>query len=298
VVRSHRKIDLRQRLVLVPEHVHQPVGGLSCIRKFRFVSIGRQWSDIDKPDWSEQHGHGKRRAGGRVLHPGPEQPSAEFCAGFQLHAGRFQPFQRATGLFSRVPAYGGSQDQRPWPDRGIVCRFRWRGACFLLNNGHYSTIDFPGAVATEALAINNWTFPGIAGNYTDSSGKVHGFVFIGGRYIPVNASFAVNLSVNGMNDLGQLAGTYDLGGPLGTAPTSGFTGTLGSLEPLNYPQIFNYPTSTLPNALNNKNEIAGEFTETTQYQLRIDAFLEGGGNFQPISHRVRCLPVDRWHRDQ
>jgi hypothetical protein len=164
-----------------------------------------------------------------------------------------------------------------------VCRFRWRGACFLLNNGHYSTIDFPGAVATEALAINNWTFPGIAGNYTDSSGKVHGFVFIGGRYIPVNASFAVNLSVNGMNDLGQLAGTYDLGGPLGTAPTSGFTGTLGSLEPLNYPQIFNYPTSTLPNALNNKNEIAGEFTETTQYQLRIDAFLEGGGNFQPIS---------------
>jgi hypothetical protein len=103
------------------------------------------------------------------------------------------------------------------------------------------------------LAINNWTFPGIAGNYTDSSGEVHGFVFIGGRYIPVNASFAVNLSVNGMNDLGQLAGTYDLGGPLGTAPTSGFTGTLGSLEPLNYPQIFNYPTSTLPNALNNKN---------------------------------------------
>jgi hypothetical protein len=154
---------------------------------------------------------------------------------------------------------------------------------FLLNNGQYSAIDFPGAVATEALAINNWPVPGIAGNYTDSSGKVHGFVFIGGRYIPVDASFAVNLSVNGMNDLGQLAGTYDLGGTLGTAQTFGFTGSLGSLEPLNYPQILNYPTSTLPNALNNKNEIAGEFTETTPYTLRIAAFLEGGGNFQPIS---------------
>jgi hypothetical protein len=149
---------------------------------------------------------------------------------------------------------------------------------FLLNNGQYSTIDFPGAVATEALAINNWIVPGIAGNYTDSSGNVHGFVGIAGKFIPVNASFAVNLSVNGMNDLGQLTGIYDLGGPLGTAQTFGFTGSLGLLEPLNYPQILNYPTSTLPNALNNKNEVVGEAN-----QLRIDAFLEGGGNFQPIS---------------
>jgi hypothetical protein len=42
-------------------------------------------------------------------------------------------------------------------------------------------------------------------------------------------------------------------------------------------------TSTLLNSLNNRNEIAG--TVTIQFQtgfLRVEAFLEGGGNFQPL----------------
>jgi hypothetical protein len=153
---------------------------------------------------------------------------------------------------------------------------------FLLSNGQYSSIDVPGAVATEALAVNNWGSPGIAGNYVDTNGTVHGFVFAGGAFIPVNANFATNLSVNGLNDAGQITGTYDLGGPLGVAQTFGFTGFFDWLTPLNYPGT-SYPTSTLANSLNNRGEVAGQILSQHPNYLQVEAFLEGGGNFQPLA---------------
>jgi hypothetical protein len=153
---------------------------------------------------------------------------------------------------------------------------------FLFSSGQYSTIDFPGAVATEALAINNWEVPAIAGDYTDTSGKVHGFVLLGKQFLPVNAGFAVNLSVRGVNDLAQMTGAYDLGGALGTAPTYGFTGFPGFLTPLQYPEAGGQPTYTVPNSLNNKNEVAGQIQiQQANGFLQQMPFLEGGGNFQP-----------------
>jgi hypothetical protein len=151
---------------------------------------------------------------------------------------------------------------------------------FLFNNGQYSSIDFPGAVATEALAINNRGVPTVAGDYVDSSGIVHGFVSIAGQFFSVNASFAVNLSVTGINDGGQMTGMYDLGGPLGLAPTSGFTGNTGLLTPLNYPGSL--PTSVLANSINNNNEVAGAVKIQFPTFLRELPFHEGGGNFEPI----------------
>lgn len=155
---------------------------------------------------------------------------------------------------------------------------------FLLNKGHYTTIDFPGAVATEALAINNWPLPALAGDYTDAAGKVHGFACVIGVCLPVNAAFAANLSVTGINDLGEMAGMYDQGGSFGTAQTFGFQGFAGLLAPLNYPNSSTAPitTSTLIHALNNKGEIAGAAQIQFPNFLRIDAFLEGGGNFEPL----------------
>jgi hypothetical protein len=155
---------------------------------------------------------------------------------------------------------------------------------FLLSKGRYSTIDYPGAISTEALAVNNWPIPAIAGDYTDTAGRVHGFVSIGGLFLPVNAAFAANLSVTGVNDLGEMAGIYDLGGPLGTAQTFGFHGFASLLTPLNCPNTSTDPTttSTLLHSLNNKGEIAGTAQIQFANRLRVDAFLEGGGNFQPL----------------
>ena len=155
---------------------------------------------------------------------------------------------------------------------------------FLLSKGQYSTIDFPGAVSTEALAINNWPLPAIAGDYIDAAGKVHGFVCIGSACAPVNAAFATNLSVTGINDFGAMIGIYDLGGQLGSAQTFGFQGFAGFLTPLNYPNTSSAPitTSTLFHSLNNRGEIAGTATIQFPNFLRVDAFLEGGGNFEPL----------------
>ena len=153
---------------------------------------------------------------------------------------------------------------------------------FLFSNGQYSTIDFPGAIATEALAINNWEVPAIAGDYTDTSGKVHGFVLLGKQFLAVNAGFAANLSVRGINDLAQMTGAYDVGGVLGVAPTYGFTGFAGFLTPLQYPEAFGLPTYTVPNSLNNNNQVAGQIQiQQANSFLQEMPFLEGGGNFQP-----------------
>ena len=45
---------------------------------------------------------------------------------------------------------------------------------FLLLGGVFTTIDFPGAIATAAYGIN--TAGDIVGQYTDSSGKTHAFL--------------------------------------------------------------------------------------------------------------------------
>jgi hypothetical protein len=152
---------------------------------------------------------------------------------------------------------------------------------FLFSGGQYLTIDFPGAIATEALALNNWGEPAVAGDYVDSIGKVHGFVRIGGEFHSVDAGFAVNLSVTGINDHAQMTGMYDQGGPPAVAATSGFTGSLGSLTPLKYPES-TLPTSTLPYGLNNQNEVAGQVKIEHPDFLQQNPFIEGGGNFVRI----------------
>jgi hypothetical protein len=44
---------------------------------------------------------------------------------------------------------------------------------YLLRNGKFSVIDFPGAAATELHAINNYST--IVGEFTDANGTIHGF---------------------------------------------------------------------------------------------------------------------------
>jgi hypothetical protein len=210
--------------------------------------------------------------------------------GFQMNFG-FDPTTGATTITNPQQVYfPGSQYTVPSKvnDAGQIVGLYVDSAGkqhgFLLAKGRYSSLDFPGAVSTEALAINNWPVPTIAGDYVDAVGKVHGFVDIGGLFLPINASFATNLSVTGINDLGELVGDYDLGGQMGTAQTFGFQGFAGLLAPLNFPNTSTSPatTSTLLHAVNNKGEIAGTAEIQFSNLLRINAFLEGGGNFQPL----------------
>jgi probable HAF family extracellular repeat protein len=160
---------------------------------------------------------------------------------------------------------------------------------FLFSNGRYSSIDFPGAVATEALGINNKINFDIVGDYTDAHGVTHGFLLQGGNFSIVDAPFAVNSAVTAISDNEKIVGIYDTGG----ANIGGFTGTLGAVSPLNYPpsppNFAEQITTSILNSLNNKDEIVG--METTLFETTFNAdgtnftashgFLEGGGNFEP-----------------
>ena len=145
------------------------------------------------------------------------------------------------------------------------------------------SIDFPGAVATEALATNN--HGDIVGDYTDSAGVVHGFALMNWRFQAVDAPFASALSVTGINDSRMVVGTYSQG-----ATTASFIGPLGHLQPFSFPQIspldvVNFPATfqTFASGLNNSQEIVGN--------VRINgappvAFAATEGLFQPVSPAI------------
>jgi probable HAF family extracellular repeat protein len=69
-------------------------------------------------------------------------------------------------------------------------------------------VSFAGAMGTQAFGINN--NGEIVGDYTDSSGTMHGFVYLGGVFYTVDDPSGVPGStiINGVNDLGQLVGFY------------------------------------------------------------------------------------------
>jgi hypothetical protein len=89
---------------------------------------------------------------------------------------------------------------------------------FVLDRGVYASVAVPGAAATSANAIDD--HGRIAGAYLDAGGAIHGFVREGtGRFTTVDHPDAtVTTVVQGLNDLGQLAGLYDR--PVPPAPGS------------------------------------------------------------------------------
>src|SRR5262249_48541058 len=77
---------------------------------------------------------------------------------------------------------------------------------FLWRKGATRAIDFPGAVATEALGINSRNNSQIVGDYTDQAGIVHGFIKDASQFSTIDAPFATNLAVTAINDSQQMVG--------------------------------------------------------------------------------------------
>ncbi|MGH9641250.1 MAG: hypothetical protein ACRD3Q_02365, partial [Terriglobales bacterium] len=93
---------------------------------------------------------------------------------------------------------------------------------WLKMKGHFTQLDAPGAAGfTQALGLNN--NGQVVGDYTDSSGLSHGFVYTvnSSTWQTIDNPNGVGTTiVNGINDKGMLVGFY------GTAPTNdGFVAT-------------------------------------------------------------------------
>jgi hypothetical protein len=107
--------------------------------------------------------------------------------------------------------------------------FTWRLLCFFLAAGAalagpftmFTSIDYPGAVRTAAYKVNN--FNQVVGEYTDSSGGVHGYVYNYGTntYTPLNEPSSTSTRAYGINDAGLVTGFFSQPLGAGTA-THGF----------------------------------------------------------------------------
>ena len=122
---------------------------------------------------------------------------ADSFHGFLLDKGRSR--RSIPGL--RV--HPGRRDQRGGPDVGDFEPPGHHG--FLLDKGTYATIDFPGALATDALGIN--AAGQIVGHYLDGFTQ-HGFLLDEGTFTTVDPPGSTFTEAIGINAAGQIVGDY------------------------------------------------------------------------------------------
>jgi hypothetical protein len=77
---------------------------------------------------------------------------------------------------------------------------------FFSNGIEYSILEVPQSLNTVALDINSANE--IVGNFSDSAGQAHGFLFKNGVYQPIDFPGGHSTNVWTINDLGQFAGSY------------------------------------------------------------------------------------------
>jgi probable HAF family extracellular repeat protein len=98
---------------------------------------------------------------------------------------------------------------------------------------HFTSIDYPGAVLTNAQGIS----PGgdIVGAYTDTSGKQHGFLLSNGNFTSIDFPGAVATTARGINPGGEIVGSYSTA--VGSPPPSihGFLLNQGTYSTVQFP---------------------------------------------------------------
>jgi probable HAF family extracellular repeat protein len=98
----------------------------------------------------------------------------------------------------------------------------------------FSSIDFPGAVLTNAQGIN--AGGEVVGFYTDTAGKTHGFLMSGGQYRSVDYPGAKSTQLRGIGPSGDVVGAYQRQDESGAVPIHGFLLTgHGDFYPIDFP---------------------------------------------------------------
>jgi len=144
---------------------------------------------------------------------------------------------------------------------------------FVLTNGRYTTIDVPGAVATEVLGINSGNLPTLVGDYEDVNGALHGFTLQGANFKTIDVPNAIGTVVSGINARNQIVGRFQTP----SATVRGFIGNPGTTDTLDYPV-----GATLPAGINDAGHVAGTYVTGGNYISPApvqNAFVFGAGNF-------------------
>lgn len=143
---------------------------------------------------------------------------------FQDAAGLDDSYIRDAQSFFLVTPINNSQ-ATDINDQGLVVGFTQppstgTSSGFILHGTTVTLLNYPGAVFTEALGVNN--NGQVVGFYHDGVGNSHGFIYRNGTYRTVDVPGAVSTTISGINDSGAIVGSFlDQAGN-----TDGFVGTL------------------------------------------------------------------------
>ena len=140
-------------------------------------------------------------------------------------------------------------------------------------NSAFTTIDFPGASATQAWGIN--PRGDIVGFYTLPDKSSHGFLFDGDRYTTVDFPDSTVTLVNGINPRGDIVGEY---GVTLTTPHHGFFMTReGSFRAIEPPGAL----SSTAIGVTPGGDILGSYTSMDNVS---HSFLLSGGTYSSIDY--------------
>ena len=130
-----------------------------------------------------------------------DNPVDPLGPGFVFDRGEFTTIDHPDAVFETAPYGINNRGQLVggYDTAGFVIHG------FLLDGGRFTTIDVPGALRTLALRIN--ARGQILGNYEDERGGCHGFLLDDGRLEAIDVPGSPTQAI-GLNDRGQVAGTY------------------------------------------------------------------------------------------
>lgn len=166
-------------------------------------------------------------------------------------------FTRATGINNVGDIVGSSE--------GSAAGLRG----YLLHNGHFTTIVFPGSSRTDANGING--FGTIVGTYGDARGFNHGFMLKGGKFTTVDFPGADNTSVFRIDNEGDIVGNYEMHGDV-----HGFAFDKGKFTTLDDP---NASMNTQISDVNSHDRIVGSFVDVTGHSHSFTATCPAGAVF-------------------
>ena len=140
---------------------------------------------------------------------------------------------------------------------------------YLLADGKYRRIAFPGAVFTQAFGVNNRGQ--VVGEYLDRNGVFHGYRWQHGRFTSYDGPGGDSAAITDINDRGDMVGAYR---PDPADPSTGIRGFL--LRDSRYTTFAAQDLATLPFDINNRGQVAGTTSNDPQL-LELHGFLLAKG---------------------
>ena len=179
------------------------------------------------------------------------------------------------GNFHEVSYPGAIQTEfRAINDRGDIVGKAQVGAgwvYFLYSRGSFAPLDVPGAPSD----INN--HGEIVGSYFDSSQRSHGYVYADGITQTIDVPNSTSTGVTGINDRGEMVGTYSTG-----QTRSAFVYSSGAFTPLSLPGA--------PQDINNRGQIVGSYYTAVGnvFGDRVFVYNQGSYDWFVVPESVYC----------